>query len=96
MLHSPRANQTQDGVMTLEKVVPSVQVIVSLPFCKYPTSHVTVTTVPLSTGNISSVLRFSQTGSRPLQYVLGPVMSEQFKGCFGNHVILSFVYLAVH
>ena len=72
--HSPRASQTQVGVVTLEKVVPSLQVIVSLPFSKYPSSHVTVTTVPLSTGNVVSVLKFFQAWSRPL-HVLGPVMS---------------------
>ena len=49
-------NSTQVGVVVLEKVVPSVQVIVLLPFSRNLSSHDTVSTVPASTGNVASVV----------------------------------------
>ena len=58
----------QEGVMSLEKVVPSVQVIVSLPFSKVSGNlslHVTVRTTPESTGNVSDVVNWAQAGSNP-------------------------------
>ena len=58
-------DSTQAGVVTLEKVIPSVQVIVSLPLCRNPSSHDTVSSVPESTGNVVSVFRLFQAGSRP-------------------------------
>ena len=57
---------TQEGVVTLEKVVPSVQVIVSLPLSRNPSLHATVSSVPVSTGNVVSVVRWFQAGSRPV------------------------------
>ena len=55
---------TQLGVVSLEKVVPSVQVIVSLPLCRNPSSHNTVSSVPESIGNVVSVSKLVQAGSR--------------------------------
>ena len=44
----------------------SVQVIVSLPLFRNPSSHDTVSSVPESTGNVVSVFRLFQAGSRPV------------------------------
>ena len=49
-------NSTQVGVVVLEKVVPSVQVIVLLPLSRNLSSHDTVSTVPASTGNVASIV----------------------------------------
>ena len=54
---------TQVGVVTLEKVVPLMQVIVLLPFSKNPSLQDTVSSVPASTGNAASVLRSFHAGS---------------------------------
>ena len=44
--------------------MPSVQVIILLPFNRNPSSHDTVSSVPESTGNGVSVRRLFQAGSR--------------------------------
>ena len=56
--------------MVLEKVVPSVQVIVLLPLSRNLSSHDTVSTVPASTGNVASVVSWFQAGSRPVHCTL--------------------------
>ena len=61
------------GVVTLENVVPSVQVMVLLPFSKSPSPHVTVSSVPESTGNVVSVFRLFQAGSNSVQDAFGSV-----------------------
>ena len=43
-------------------MVPSVQVITLLPLCRNSSSHDTVSSVPVSTGNVSSVFKFLQAG----------------------------------
>ena len=60
----------QDGVVSLEKVVPSVQVIVLLPLSRNPSSHVTISTVPASTGNVVTVVSLFQAGSRPVHCIV--------------------------
>ena len=57
---------TQAGVTSLVKVVSSVQVTVSLPLCRNSSSHDTVSSVPVFTGNPVSVLRLFQAGSNPV------------------------------
>ena len=58
--------------------MPSVQVIMSLPFNRNPSSHVTVSSVPESTGNVVSVLRFFQAGFNPV-HVFGGVSEVNIK-----------------
>ena len=60
---------TQEGVVTLEKVVPSIQVIVLLLLSRNPSLHDTVSSVPVSTGNVVSVVRWFQAGSSPVHSV---------------------------
>ena len=74
-------NSTQVGVVVLEKVVPSVQVIVLLPLSRNPSSHDTVSTVPASTGNVASVVSWFQAGSRLVHgtIALGHVVSVKLK-----------------
>ena len=60
----PDSTQVGRGVVSLEKVVPSVQVTVLLPLSKNPSSHDTVSTVPVYTGNSVSVLRLFQASPR--------------------------------
>ena len=64
--------------MTLEKVVLSVQVIILLPFNRNPSSHNTVSSVPVSTGNVVSVLRFFQARFNPV-HAVGCVPERYFK-----------------
>ena len=64
---------TQVGVVSVEKVVPSVQVIVLLPLSRNPSSHVTVSSVPAYTGNVVVVLTFFQFGFRPVHWTVVPV-----------------------
>ena len=52
--------------MTLEKVLPLVQVIILLPSNRNPSSQDTLSSVPESTGNVVSVFRLFQAGSRPV------------------------------
>ena len=52
--------------MALAKVVPSVQVTVSLPLSRNSSSHDTVSSVPLFTGNVVSDFRLFQAGFRPV------------------------------
>ena len=63
----------QVGVVSVEKVVPSAQVIVLLPLSRNPSSHVTVSSVPAYTGNVVVVLMFFQAGFRPVHFALVPV-----------------------
>ena len=63
-------SSTQVGVVVLEKVVSSVQVIVLLPFSRNLSSHDTVSTVLSSTGNVASVVSWLQAGSRPVHGTL--------------------------
>ena len=64
--YSPNFSFAQAGVTSPEKVVPSVQVTVSLPLFRNSSSHVTVSSVPVFTGNVVSVLRLIQAEFRPV------------------------------
>ena len=56
---------TQEGVMSVEKVVYPIQVTVLLPLNRNSSSHDTVSIAPESTGNVPDVLRCFQPGSNP-------------------------------
>ena len=73
MRYSPKP--TQLGVFKLVKVVPSKQVIVSLPLSRNSSSHDTVSSVPAFTGNVVSVLRLFQAGSRSVHCATSKVCS---------------------
>ena len=60
---------SQDGINRLINIVPSVQVTMSLPLFRNSSSHDTVSSVPVFTGNVVSVLRLSQAGSRPVHLI---------------------------
>ena len=47
----------QEGEVSLEKVVPAVQVIVLLPLSLNPSLQDTVRTVPMSAGKFTAVVR---------------------------------------
>ena len=47
----------QEGKVSLEKVVPAVQVIVLLPLSLKPSLQDTVRTVPVSAGKFTAVVR---------------------------------------
>ena len=64
---------TQVGVVSVEKVVPSVQVIVLLPLSRNPSSHVTVSSAPAYTGNVVVVLILFQAGFRLVHWTVVPV-----------------------
>ena len=64
----PKAKQV--GVVSVEKMVPSVQVIVLLPLSRNPSSHVTVSSVPAYTGNVAIVLILFQAGFRPVHWTV--------------------------
>ena len=84
--------------MTLEKVVPSIQVKVLLPLSRNPSSHDTCTSVPLSTGNVVSVLRLFQAGSTlvhctgPTEFISYQQDLELRRPHFIKQFVLSIVY----
>ena len=94
---------TQEGVMSVEKVVYPIQVTVLLPLSRNSSSHVTVSIAPDSTGNVPDVFRYFQPGSNPEHSSEEPVQClisfEKcvvcIAGCVATctcNLYLSFVY----